>query len=130
MISLNFKYKSISGHIVILKLQCTIRYVHVSALSMFKKATAVLTTYTGNISSLFLKIRKECLILTSLKVLIDNSTMFPAVSLVDELDIAMIRMQQSFFLPNNRYQSIMYAVSPTLLHCHAIYFHLFFTTEY
>ena len=43
----------------------------------------------------------------------DNSTIFPAVNFIDELDIAMIKTQQSFFLPLIRYHSIIYATSPT-----------------
>lgn len=55
------------------------------------------------------------LILTSEKVLIDNSIKFPAVNFIDELDIAIINTQHSFFFPDNRYHSIMYVTSPIFL---------------
>lgn len=91
---------------------------------MFKKAIAVLTTYSFKIFFINLRIyvrNINSLTLTSLKVLIDNSIIFPAVNFIVELDIAMIKMQPSFFFPVNRYQSIIYVISPTFLH----YFKIF-----
>lgn len=55
-------------------------------------------------------------ILTSLNVVKHNSTIFPAVNLIDELDIAIIKTKQSFLFPSNRYQSTIYEISPTFLH--------------
>lgn len=60
------------------------------------------------------------LILTSVNVLIDKFTIFPAVNFIEELDIAMIKMQKSFLFPINRYHSIMYDISPIFLHYHNI----------
>lgn len=42
--------------------------------------------------------------------------MFPAVNLIDELAIAMISTKQSFLVPDTRYQSTIYDVSPIFLH--------------
>lgn len=98
--------------------------VQVNVRSTFKKVTDVLTTYLHRIlwsvyKNVIIMISKS--ILTSEKVLIDNSTMFPAVNFLDESDIAIIKTQHSFFFPYNRYHSIMYVISPTFLDCYKIY---------
>jgi len=68
----------------------------------------------------------EIALLTSPKVLRDNSKRFPAVSLIDVLDIAIIKMRSRLFFLDKRCQSIIYAISPIFLHYLRNYFSYFF----
>lgn len=56
-------------------------------------------------------------LLTLPKVLRDNSKRFPAVSLIDVLDIAISNMTSRLLFPDKRYQSIEYDTSPIFLYC-------------
>lgn len=60
------------------------------------------------------------IVLTSPKLLIDNSIIFPAVSLVVALDIHIINMMARPFFFGSRCQSIMYVLSRTFIVCHKI----------
>jgi len=60
------------------------------------------------------------IVLTSPKLLMDNSIIFPAVSLLVALDIQIIKMTARLFFSGSRYQSIMYELSRTFMVCRKI----------
>jgi len=75
-------------------------------------------TYKTAITNKFRKFKKlKIALLTSPKVLRDNLKRFAAVSLIDELDIAIISTRTRAFLPGRQHQSIIYNTSPIFWHC-------------
>jgi len=64
--------------------------------------------------------RNMSIVLTSPKLLMDNSIIFPAVSLVVALDIHIIKITARLFFFGSRCQSIMYELSRTFIVCHKI----------